>query len=130
MRRGGDNWGHFLQFFWLLKWKFVYILKNGFISFPELNSVQKILFFHYFINTNLIFWSFSSPMVNYINVGICEKLVSKFTKTMTNQFHLNKQCENSKIWCSKKLKTQYFEKVLRRGHCVAEGTLGLLIFYS
>ena len=39
--------GYFLQFFaffWFLKWKFVYILKNCFISFPWLNSLQDNLF--------------------------------------------------------------------------------------
>ena len=41
-----------------------------------------------------------------------------------------KQCENSKNWFSKTLRTQYFEQMLRRGHWVTEGTLEFLIFYK
>ena len=37
--------GNFFAIFWFLKWKFVYILKNCYISSPELNSVQDNLLF-------------------------------------------------------------------------------------
>ena len=43
-------------------------------------------------------------------VEIVKNYDKKIANTMADQFYLKKQCENSKKWCSKTLKTQYFEK--------------------